>query len=863
MINSARGFNLTGNYCSSFRKQCMKISKLLFLVLFFSLTDLFAQKIQSPDEFFGYKTGEQFTPHYRVLEYYKYLASASKNIRIQEYGRTYEGRPLFLVFIASDDNIARLEEIRGNNLALTGIVDGSSGIKNTEISASQPVLVWLSYNVHGNESVSTEASMHTSYALLNPDDQRSKSWLKNTVVIIDPCLNPDGRERYINFYNPVKNLIPDPHPFSREHIEPWPGGRANHYYFDLNRDWAWQSQIESQHRLAVYNKWLPQVHVDFHEQGINEPYYFAPAAEPYHQDISKWQRDFQTIIGKNNAKYFDQKGWMYFTKERFDLLYPSYGDTYPVYNGSVGMTYEQGGSGRAGLAVINAEGDTLTLKDRIEHHFTTGLSTIEAASGNAAKALSEFKAYFSNSRSNPPGEYKSYVLRGENTEKVKILAALLRRNGIDFGYGSSKGGYGFNYLTGKNENFKVDRNDLVISAFQPKSVLLKVLLEPKTFVSDSATYDITAWSIPYAFGLQAYASKDPLKPEFQTTSEQVQTVSNIVNPVAFIANWNSISDVRFLTELLKANIRVRYSEIPFESGGKRFNAGSLIIARNGNAHLGEGFEKTLTDLAKKSGIVLQAMPSALVDKGADLGSDKIRYIRKPKIVVIGGESSSSLAFGEIWHFFEQQINYPLTVIRAQDLMRINWDDVDVMIFPDGNYSDIGNERMQQWIRSGGKLIAMEGAVSKLAGIKGFDIKGKEDPKKEDKNQNPYEDIRAYENRERESVRTNIPGAIYKVDLDHTHPLGFGFPDYYFTLKLDDKVYQYLSKGWNVGVLKKDNYVTGFVGAQVKKKLTDGLIFGVQEIGNGSVVYLADNPLFRSFWENGKLLFSNAVFMVGQ
>ncbi len=841
----------------------MKILKLLFLFFIFSISNLLAQKIQSPEEFLGYRAGEQFTPHYRVLEYYKYLASASKNILIQEYGKSYEGRPLFLVFIASDQNIGRLEDIRKNNLALAGIMDGVSGHKNADIPASQPVLVWLSYNVHGNESVSTEASMHTAYALLNPLEQRSKTWLKNTMVIIDPCLNPDGRERYVNFYNSVKNLNPDPHPFSREHVEPWPGGRANHYYFDLNRDWAWQSQVESQQRLAVFNKWLPQVHVDFHEQGIDAPYYFAPAAEPYHQDISKWQRDFQTIIGKNNAKYFDQNGWMYFTRERFDLLYPSYGDTYPVYNGSVGMTYEQGGSGRAGLAVINAEGDTLTLKDRIEHHFTTGLSTVEAASNHSEKALFEFKSYFLNSRSSPSGEYKSYIIRGENTEKLKTLAVLLRRNGIDFGYGSAKGGQGLNYYTGRNENFKVERNDMVISAYQSKSVLLKVLFEPNTFVSDSATYDITAWSLPYAFGLQAYASKDALKPEFKGISEQVPVNSNIINPVAFIANWNSLSDVRFLADLLNSNIRVRYSEIPFETGGKRFNAGSLIIARSGNAHLGADFEKKVNELAKKSGITLQAIPSAFVDKGADLGSDKIRYIKKPKILLVGGESVSSLAFGEIWHFFEQQINYPLTVIRAQDLMRINWDEFDIMILPDGNYNDIGNDRMQQWVRAGGKLIAMEGAVSRLSEIKGFDIKIKEEVKKEDKAGNPYEDIRAYENRERESVRTNIPGAIYKVNLDNTHPLGFGFPDFYYTLKLDDKIYQYLSKGWNVGVIKKDNYVTGFVGAQVKKKLADGLIFGVQEMGNGSVVYLSDNPLFRSFWENGKLFFSNAVFMVGQ
>lgn len=825
----------------------------IYLLLSRSLT-LQAQKIQSPSEFLGYKLGERFTPHHRVVEYYKYLATASTNIKLEEYGKTNEGRPLLLAIVASSSNIGKVEDIRKNNLRLAGITAETP-------MANQPAIVWLSYNVHGNESVSTEASLQTIYDLLDPANQRTQQWLQNTVVIIDPCLNPDGRERYVNFYNPIRNLTPDASPFSREHFEPWPGGRANHYYFDLNRDWAWQSQIETQQRMQVYNKWLPQVHVDFHEQGVNEPYYFAPAAEPYHQNISKWQREFQTIIGKNNARYFDKNGWMYFTRERFDLLYPSYGDTYPIYNGSVGMTYEQGGSGRAGLAIVNADGDTLKLKDRIDHHHTTGLSTIEAVSQNAAKAVSEFQSYFTASKTNPPGEYKTYIIKGDNLEKIKTLSTMLQRNGIEFGYGSAKGGNGFNYFTGKKESFKVDRNDMVINAYQPKSVLLKVLFEPQTFVSDSATYDITAWSLPYAFGLQSFATSENLRP-LSTELEPLIVVNEVSNPVTYVANWNSLSDVKFLAQLLKHNIKVRFSEIPFETNGKRFNAGSLIIARTSNDTFGSGFEQLLKNLATSSGISLQAIPSAFVDKGADLGSDKVRLIRKPKIMAVTGQSTSSLSFGEVWHFFEQQIKYPLSIVRAEDLARVNLNEFDVIILPDGNYADAGSDRIQEWVRGGGKLIAMEGAVAQLAGKKGFDLKNKEEAKKNEKNPDPYEDLKVYENRERESVASNIPGAIYKVNLDNTHPLGFGFPGFYYTLKLDDKVYQYLSSGWNVGVLKKDNYVTGFVGAQAKKKLVDGLLFGVQEMGSGSIVYLADDPLFRSFWENGKLLFSNAVFMVG-
>ena len=838
----------------------MKKHFLLVLLFLASLFTAEAQKIQSPAEFLGYKLGDQFTPHHRVVDYYKYLITVSQHIKLQEYGKTNEGRPLILASIASENNINRLDEIRKNNLSLAGLNDQSSAAKAK--TADQPVIVWLSYNVHGNESVSTEASLQTVYELLNPANKETKEWLKNTVVLIDPCLNPDGRERYVNFYNPIRSIVPDALPFTREHMEPWPGGRANHYYFDLNRDWAWQSQVESQQRLALYNKWLPQVHVDFHEQGINEPYYFAPAAEPFHEVISQWQRDFQTIVGKNNARYFDAKAWMYFTKERFDLLYPSYGDTYPIYNGSVGMTFEQGGSGRAGLAIITDEGDTLTLKDRIDHHFTSGLSTVEASSKNAERALTEFSTFFTKSKTSPTGEYKTYILRGENPEKLKTLATLLKRNGIDFGYGASKPLQAFNYFTGKNEALKVNKGDMVINAYQAKSALLKVLFEPKTFVSDSVTYDITAWSLPYAYGIQAFASKESVSPLTNSLEKENKILSPVEKPVAFVANWNSVTDVKFLGELLKKDIKVRYSEIPFESGGNRFDAGSLIIARTGNLTLGSNFESVLENLSKKYDVELVPMASGFVDKGADLGSDKVRLIKKPKIVLLGGEGTSSLAFGEIWHFFEQQINYPVSVVRSQDLSRIDWSEVNVVILPSGNYTDLANEKLMQWIRGGGKLIAMGNAVSQLASVKGFDIKEKEEAKKDEKASDPYKYIKPYENRERESVLSNAPGAIYKVDLDNTHPLGFGFPNFYYTLKLDDQVYQFLKQGWNVGTIKKDNYLTGFVGAEAKKKTVDGLIFGVQDLGSGSVVYMTDDPLFRSFWENGKLLFSNAVFMVG-
>ena len=263
------------------------MKKLLFTFLVFGLSINAHAQLQSPDAFLGYPLGSRFTPHYKVVEYCKYVAQNSKMVSLHQYGEIYEHRPLLALFVGTEAHISQLEQIRENNLQLA-----RQSVTAAPGSANTPAIVWLSYNVHGNEPTSTEAAMATLFALVDPTNSTTKNWLQNTIVVIDPCENPDGRDRYVNWYNSVVGKNYNVQPISREHMEPWPRGRSNHYNFDLNRDWAWQTQQESRQRIALYNKWLPQVHVDFHEQGINSPYYFAPAAQPYHDVITKWQRDF-------------------------------------------------------------------------------------------------------------------------------------------------------------------------------------------------------------------------------------------------------------------------------------------------------------------------------------------------------------------------------------------------------------------------------------------------------------------------------------------------------------------------------------------------------------------------------------------
>lgn len=821
-------------------------------------------QLKSPGDFLGYPIGSRFTPHWRIVEYFQEVARAVPgSVRLQQYGETNEHRPLYLAFVSSPENISNIENIRQNNLRLANLSrDRMAPNENA------PAIVWLSYNVHGNETSSSEAAMLTIFALADPANTQTKGWLKNTVVIIDPCVNPDGRDRYVNWFNGIVGSQYNPRLDAREHREPWPGGRTNHYNFDLNRDWAWQTQVESQQRMIQYNKWMPQVHVDFHEQGINQPYYFAPAAQPYHEVVTQWQRDFQVTIGRNHAKYFDQEGWLYFTKEVFDLFYPSYGDTYPLYNGAIGMTYEQGGGGAGGLGAVTDEGDTLTLSDRVIHHYTTSLSTVETSSQNADALVKEYRKFFNNAVSGQIGDYKTYIIKNNpaDAERIGAFLGLLDKNGIQYSTGSGTG-RGYSYHSGKEESFTVAPADIIVNAAQPRSTLVKVLFEPQPQLVDSLTYDITAWALPYAYGLTAYASKSAI---VTRTAVVKDTVTNDpAEAYGYVIRWQGVSSARAVTQLLQKGVKIRFSEMPFESAGQNFARGSMIILKKGNEKFGSQLWPMVAKVCTENQVRMIQVNSGMVDKGFDFGSSKVHPLKALKVALFTGEGVFPNSAGEVWHFFDRELGYPLTLINASDFGRVRWNELDVIIMPDGNYRFLSDkaltEQLAVWIRNGGRVIALESVVEQLSRQDWSAVKlRKEDEKDSALKKDPYLPLRAFENREKDQIPGSTPGSVFRVDIDNTHPLMYGYPNYYYTLKLDGQVYEFIKEGgWNAGVIKKDNQVAGFVGYKLKSKLKDGLVFGTQDLGRGSITYLSDNVLFRNFWENGKLMFCNAVFLVGQ
>ncbi|QOD61721.1 zinc carboxypeptidase [Polaribacter haliotis] len=819
----------------------MKVKAFLLILILFTGT-LCSQALQSPSEFLGYEIGSRFTRHHRVVDYFQYVSKTLSNVKMEKYGETNEHRPLYLSYISSQENINNLDQIRKDNLSQTGIVSGNA--------TNKKAIVWLSYNVHGNEASSTEASMLTLYELVT----NKKAWLENTIVIIDPCINPDGRDRYVNWYNQVKSTPFNVDQNAKEHREPWPGGRPNHYLFDLNRDWAWITQVESAQRIKMYNKWMPHIHVDFHEQYINNPYYFAPAAEPFHEIISDWQRDFQTQIGKNHAKYFDKEGWLYFTKESFDLLYPSYGDTYPTYMGAIGMTYEQAGHGMAGLGINTDEGEILTLKDRAIHHMTTGLSTVEISSQNAEKLNIEFKKFFNNNDLN----YKSYVLKNDNEDKINRLKTLLDKHEIKYENAKKGSVKGYNYGNQINEKFDTSTNDLVIHTNQPKGKMVKVLFEPKAKVVDSLTYDITAWSLPYAHGINAIASNSIVNSSVKNSKNLINNSIN-KSAYAYISKWNSIDDATFLADLLKNNIVPRFTQKTFSADGKSYKEGTLIILRNDNRD--EEFDSQLIKIADRNMRQLTAVSTGFSQSGVDFGSSSVKPINKQKIAVISGKATSSLSFGEIWHFFETQLKYPITNINSDNFGYTDISKYDVIVMPSGYYSSVLNkstlEKVKKWTRSGGTLIAIGNAINSFADKEGFSLKKKKTNIKKDSN-----NLIPFADRERKGVANLITGSVFKSTLDNTHPLAFGYGKEYFSLKLGGTSYEYLKDGYNVGYFDENTKnVSGYAGSKAVKNVPKSLFIGEQPMGSGSVIYMVDNPLFRAFWENGKLFVANAVFLL--
>lgn len=822
-------------------------------------------QLLSPQDFFYHTYGESFTEHHDLLQYVYHLAENSQYMHVEEYGRSVQGRPLIVAYFSTSDKLNNLEQVRQNHLK-------SLGFEDEEPAQPDIPIVWLSFGVHGNEPGATESSIEVMYHLANPKDKETMLWLQNILVIIDPCLNPDGYNRYTTWFNNQLGRFPNVNSLAREHREPWPGGRSNHYMFDLNRDWSWQTQQESRQRMQHYYKWLPHIHGDYHEQFINDPYFFSPMAAPVHEAFAAWQIQVQYEIGMQNAHVFDANGWSYFTGDYFDYFYPGYGDSYPGLNGAVGITYEQAGHSRAGIVIITETGDTLSLKDRIKHHKATSLTNIAYANRSADFLTQAQIKHFEDARNNPPGPWKNYLVRTQYAPgRAAELIQFLDNVGIVYHWAKPDAQIqAMPYLGKSSEQLRTIEGDLVIHSAQSFASKVWALFEPEPFLSDTATYDITAWALPFAYNLPAWTTNQNIPVyDHNSFSDFKEEIPVFPDAYAYAFRKESVRDTRFMAYLMQSGIRLRYFSEPITISDMHFHRGTIVAMKADNRRF-ENFGQYILEAAALDNIPVYTLESGFSTNGPDLGSDKVRYIKPPSIALFSGPQTAATSVGEIWHLFDHGFEYPITILEHSEVSGINLQGFDVLILPEGRYPIDANsrERLAGWVQQGGKLIVVGSSNSKLEGNEGFLIQRFATDKDRQTAEMRMEQHRLdnrlspYTGQMRSMISHQISGAVIELSLDGSHPLAFGLGDTYYTLKTDSRFYNHLQGVWNVAFTEQAPLTAGFIGAEVRDFVGNNTHFGVQNLGGGTVVYLTDNPLFRGFWEAGKALFGNAVFLVG-
>jgi hypothetical protein len=839
------------------------MKRFLFIIsgIFLCLINVNSQTIKSPDEFLGYELGTRFTLHHKAVEYFRYVAEISPLAEYREYGTTYEGRVLGVCIVSSEENLASLEELRKNNLVKTGLSDGN-------FNGKQIPFIWLAYNIHGNESAGMETAMKTLYTLVTGSYPGVSDWLRTCVIIIDPCQNPDGRDLFTTRYRNSQNLVANPDGNSWEHNQGWPGARGNHYMFDLNRDWTWQTQAESLQKIDLYNQFMPHVFADFHEMGAESTFFFAPGATPWHEVITPWQHEFHNLMGKGNAALFDEKSKLYFTKENYDLFCPSFGDTWPLFNGAIGFTYEQGGSGNSGLAFKRESGDTLTLKQRIDGHFTATMATLKISYDNREKLITEFNKFFDGSANKPTFQYKSIIIKGSNAKSdIDDLCELLRKNQIKYSYAGNAGKKyrGFDYSANAESDVTIEKGDILISAFQPQSRFVQVLFEPDSKATDSLSYDLTAWALPYAYNLKAFAVSDQIKP-FDEKVESLIIINQPVKekPYGYVVNYSGFRELKFISALQQKNIKTRYSLKSFTINGSIFNRGSFIITRGDNISNEKSLDHLLTGMANKFQVKLVAVTSGLVDKGKDFGSDYSPLMKKMSVALMCGEGTSSGAVGELWYFFERELEYPVSLINTSNAERIDLNDYDVLLLPSGSYSKL-RDTITDYTKRGGRVVTFDNAISVFAlekstslfkAIETRNAEQKAAEKKEKSDDLIY--LKKFGDEKRYLLSDKSAGSVYKVIVDTTNPFGFGLQREWFLMKRTQP-YPFLTNGYNIGYILESKPVSGFAGYKFQKKIKNTMVIGSEDFGNGEVIYITDDPYYRAFWKSGRALLWNVVF----
>ncbi|HEY5688723.1 MAG TPA: M14 family metallopeptidase [Yeosuana sp.] len=803
---------------------------------------IYNQDIPTPQSVLGFEVGEWHVTHDKLVEYMKLLSTVSNRITIEDRGKTFEGRPIILLTVTSPQNFKNLDAIRTQHLNLIDYKQSNQ----LNIDA-MPLIVYQGFSIHGNEPSGSNSSLILAYYLAAAQGDDIEELLKHTIILLDPSFNPDGLQRFAYWANTNKSDFLNTDSNDREFHEVWPGGRTNHYWFDMNRDWLPVQLPESRARIETYNNWMPNILTDHHEMGTNSTFFFQPGVQSrVHPLTPKLNQELTKEISNYHAKALDNIGSLYFTEERYDDYYYGKGSTFPDINGGIGILFEQASS--RGHAQETHNG-ILTFPFTIRNQFTTALSTLKAAQQMRRKLLKYQKDFYVNEQNENEKNPVKAIVFGDDKDVAKTnqLAEILQRHKIKLNRLNKD-------LTADGKQFKKE-SSYIIPTNQTKSTILKAMFEKRTTFSDSLFYDISAWTFPLAFNLD-YA-------ELKNTQNIGDVVHNVEvrngevtakSKYAYIMEWHEYYTPKALNKILQKDIRVKLGLKPFSLDGEPFDYGTILIpVQNQNCDEYELYD-ILKDIALTSHVKILGVNSGLTS-GIDLGSSYYKTIEKQKVAMLVGDGITSYDSGEIWHLFDQRYEMNITKLDLIYLKTVDISEYTSIIIPSTTVKldDDTINKLMDWVKQGGTIIGYKNAVKWLSDNKFIKLEF-ETSKVEAKNI-------SFGQKEDFEEAQDIPGTIFDTKLDRSHPINFGYKNDNLAMFRKTTVFiKADSSSYNNPIkYTQSPLLSGYISKPNLNILKNSVPFLVKSLGNGKVVVFTDNTNFRAFWYGTNKLLMNAIF----
>jgi len=821
-----------------------KAQKNLDLTYYLPQNVTYNENIPTPKEVIGHEVGEWHVTHDKLMFYMQTLANKSDRITIETRGETFEGRPILLLTITSPKNHQNIESIKEEHVALT-----ENGA-NTLSTDAMPIVVYQGFSIHGNEPSGANAGLAYAYYLAAAQGPEIDDLLNNLVILMDPSFNPDGLQRFAYWANTNKsiNLVADNN--EREYHEVWPGGRTNHYWFDMNRDWLPVQLPESRARIKSFHKWLPNILTDHHEMGTNSTFFFQPG-EPtrVHPLTPKMNQELTAEIGTYHARALDKIGSLYYSEENYDDYYYGKGSTFPDVNGSIGILFEQGSSRGH---IQETENGLLTFPFTIRNQFTTALSTIEAAKNMRVKILNYQRDFYNDVRSEAAkSKTKSFVF-GDRKDAAKAwhLAEILNRHNIKFNELAS------DVIIGGKSYIK--GNSYVVPMNQKNHRLIKAMFEKRTAFTDSLFYDISAWTFPLAFNLD-YSEQSTLAnagsevTNFSPLSGNISEKSNY----AYLFEWNEYYTPKALNSIVEKGLRAKVAKSPFSVEGKQYDYGTILIPVQNQDLNADELYIFLEGVAQESRLQINSVGTGLT-KGIDLGSNDFDPIKKQKVAILVGSGISSYDAGEIWHLFDTRFNMQLTKLDMAYLSNIDLSKYTDLIIPSTSSQGGGlekkyAEKIKEWVKDGGTLIGYRNVAEWLNKNEVITLKFRKDTL-------VAKNISFAKKGDFNGAQVT-GGAIFEAKLDRSHPINYGYKNDKLALFRNTNVYIEPNKNsYNNPIQYTDNpLLSGYISEENLELMKGSVPFQVKKVGKGRVIVFTDNTNFRAFWYGTNKLLMNAIF----